>query len=227
MSRHGRGGRLAAQDLLRVRRLGQGDINQRSPFGMVQTQRSCDACHGTGKIVDNPCRKCSGSGRQRKSGTVDVSIPAGIKDQQILNVSGHGNAGYNGGPAGDLHVYVNVRSHSLFERRGDDVWCDLPITFAQAVLGAEVVVPTLDGKVKYSIHEGTQPNDVFKLKGRGIQRLGGRGRGDQYVRVVVEIPKSLNNRQKDLVREFDKSTTEKNYAKRKSFFEKLKDFLND
>ena len=206
---------------------GRVTINQRSPFGMVQTQRSCDACHGTGKIVDNPCRKCSGSGRQRKSGTVDVSIPAGIKDQQILNVSGHGNAGYNGGPAGDLHVYVNVRSHSLFERRGDDVWCDLPITFAQAVLGAEVVVPTLDGKVKYSIHEGTQPNDVFKLKGRGIQRLGGRGRGDQYVRVVVEIPKSLNNRQKDLVREFDKSTTEKNYAKRKSFFEKLKDFLND
>ncbi|MBQ5744533.1 MAG: molecular chaperone DnaJ, partial [Ruminococcus sp.] len=183
--------------------------------------------HGTGKLIDNPCRKCSGSGRQRKSRTVDVTIPAGIKDQQILNVSGHGNAGYNGGPAGDLHVFVNVRTHSLFERRGDDVWCDLPITLTQAVLGAEVIVPTLDGKVKYSIHEGTQPNDVFKLKGRGIPRLGGRGRGDQYVRIVVEIPKSLNTRQKELIREFERTAGEKNYAKNKSFFEKLKNFFND
>ena len=206
---------------------GRVTVNQRTPFGAVQTQRSCDACHGTGKIIDNPCRKCSGSGRQRKSRTVDVTIPAGIKDQQILNVGGHGNAGYNGGPAGDLHVYVNVRSHSLFERRGDDVWCDLPITFPQAVLGAEVIVPTLDGKVKYTIHEGTQPNDVFKLKGRGIPHLGGKGRGDQYVRIVVEIPKSLSAKQKDMVREFGKSTTEKNYANRKSFFEKLKRFFNE
>ncbi len=206
---------------------GRVTINQRSPFGVIQTQRSCDACHGTGKIVDNPCRKCSGSGRQRKSRTVDVTIPAGIKDQQILNVGGHGNAGYNGGPAGDLHVYVNVKSHSLFERRGDDVWCDLPITFPQAVLGAEVTVPTLDGKVKYTIHEGTQPNDVFKLKGRGIQHLGGRGKGDQYVRVVVEIPKSLSGKQKDIVREFDKLTSDKNYARRKSFFDKLKNIFND
>ncbi len=206
---------------------GRVTINQRSPFGVIQTQRSCDACHGTGKLIDNPCRKCSGSGRQRKSRTVDVTIPAGIKDQQILNVSGHGNAGYNGGPAGDLHVFVNVRTHSLFERRGDDVWCDLPITLTQAVLGAEVIVPTLDGKVKYSIHEGTQPNDVFKLKGRGIPRLGGRGRGDQYVRIVVEIPKSLNTRQKELIREFERTAGEKNYAKNKSFFEKLKNFFND
>ena len=206
---------------------GRVTINQRSPFGVIQTQRSCDACHGTGKIVDNPCRKCSGSGRQRKSRSVDVTIPAGIKDQQILNIGGHGDAGYNGGPAGDLHVYVTVRAHSLFERRGDDVWCDLPITFTQAVLGTEVTVPTLDGKVKYTIHEGTQPNDIFKLKGRGIPRLGGRGKGDQYVRIVVEIPKNLNAKQKDLIRDFDKSASDKNYAKRKSFFEKLKKFFNE
>ena len=204
---------------------GRVTINQRSPFGVIQTQRSCDACHGTGKIVDNPCRKCSGSGRQRKSRTVDINIPAGINDQQILNIGGHGNAGYNGGPAGDLHVYVNVKSHSLYERRGDDVWCDLPITFPQAVLGAEVKVPTLDGEVKYTIHEGTQSGDVFKLKGRGIQHLGGRGRGDQFVRVIVETPKGLNNKQKELVREFEKATTEKNYAKRKSFFDKLKNLF--
>lgn len=206
---------------------GRVTINQRSPFGVVQTQRACDACHGRGKIIETPCRKCNGSGRHRHAHTVDVTIPAGIKDSQILNVGGHGNAGTNGGPKGDLHVYVNVRKHDLFERRGDDVWCDLPITFAQASLGAEVTVPTLDGKVKYTIHEGTQPNDVFKLKGRGIPRLGGRGRGDQYCRVVVEVPKNLNAEQKKLIKQFDSSTTEKNYAKRKSFFEKLKDAFSE
>lgn len=206
---------------------GRVTVNQRTPFGTVQTQRSCDACHGTGKVIEHPCHKCNGSGRHRKNHTVDVSIPAGIKDQMMLNVSGHGNAGYNGGPKGDLHVTVNVKNHNLFERRGDDVWCDLPITFTQAVLGSEVVVPTLDGKVNYSIHEGTQPNDVFRLKGRGIPHLGGRGKGDQYCRVVVEIPKNLNNKQKELVRQFDSTTSEKNYAKRKNFFDKLKDFFNE
>ena len=206
---------------------GRVTVNQRTPFGTVQTQRSCDACHGTGKVIEHPCHKCNGSGRHRKNHTVDVSIPAGIKDQMMLNVSGHGNAGYNGGPKGDLHVTVNVKNHNLFERRGDDVWCDLPITFTQAVLGSEVVVPTLDGKVNYSIHEGTQPNDVFRLKGRGIPHLGGRGKGDQYCRVVVEIPKNLNNKQKELIRQFESTTTEKNYAKRKNFFDKLKDFFNE
>ena len=206
---------------------GKVTVNQRTPFGTVQTQRSCDACHGTGKIIEKPCHKCNGSGRHRKSHTVDVTIPAGIKDQMMLNVSGHGDAGYNGGPKGDLHVSVNVKKHSIFERRGDDVWCDLPITFAQAVLGAEVIVPTLDGKVNYSIHEGTQPNDIFRLKGRGIPHLGGRGRGDQYCRVLVEIPKNLNNKQKELVRQFDSTTSEKNYAKRKNFFETLKKFFNE
>lgn len=206
---------------------GRVTVNQRTPFGTVQTQRSCDACHGTGKVIEHPCHRCNGSGRHRKNHTVDVSVPAGIKDQMMLNVSGHGNAGYNGGPKGDLHVTVNVKNHSLFERRGDDVWCDLTITLAQAVLGAEVVVPTLDGKVNYSIHEGTQPNDVFRLKGRGIPHLGGRGKGDQYCRVVVEIPKNLNNKQKELIRQFDSTTSEKNYAKRKNFFNKLKDFFNE
>ena len=206
---------------------GRVTVNQRTPFGTVQTQRSCDACHGTGKVIEHPCHKCNGSGRHRKNHTVDVSIPAGIKDQMMLNVSGHGNAGYNGGPKGDLHVTVNVKNHNLFERRGDDVWCDLTITLTQAVLGSEVVVPTLDGKVNYSIHEGTQPNDVFRLKGRGIPHLGGRGKGDQYCRVVVEIPKNRNNKQKELIRQFESTTTEKNYAKRKNFFDKLKDFFNE
>ena len=206
---------------------GRVTINQRSPFGVVQTQRTCDACHGRGKIVDNPCKKCGGSGKQRKNKTVDVTIPAGIKDQQILNVSGRGNSGTNGGPAGDLHVYVNVRPHPVFERRGDDVWCEVPITFTQAALGADVVVPTLDGKVSYTVREGTQPGDVFRLKGKGIQRLGGRGRGDQYVRVTVEVPKNLNGKQKELIKQLDGATGDKNYAKRRNFFDKIKKMFNE
>ena len=206
---------------------GRVTINQRTPFGVVQTQRTCDACHGRGKIVDNPCKKCGGSGKQRKNKTVDVTIPAGIKDQQILNVSGRGNSGTNGGPAGDLHVYVNVRPHPVFERRGDDVWCEVPITFTQATLGADVVVPTLDGKVSYTVREGTQPGDVFRLKGKGIQRLGGRGRGDQYVRVTVEVPKNLNGKQKELIKQLDGATGDKNYAKRRNFFDKIKKMFNE
>lgn len=206
---------------------GRVTISQRSPFGVVQTQRTCDACHGKGKIIDNPCKKCGGSGRTRKNKTIDITIPAGIKDQQILNVGGRGNAGYNGGPAGDLHVYVNVKSHQVFERRGDDVWCRMPLTFAQAALGADVIVPTLDGKVTYTVHEGTQPGDVFKLKGKGIPHLGGRGRGDQFVQVTVEVPKNLNNKQKDLIRQLENVTNDKNYAQRNSFFEKLKRMFND
>ena len=206
---------------------GRVTINQRTPFGVVQTQRTCDACHGRGKIVDNPCKKCGGSGKQRKNKTVDVTIPAGIKDQQILNVSGRGNSGTNGGPAGDLHVYVNVRPHPVFERRGDDVWCEVPITFTQAALGADVVVPTLDGKVSYTVREGTQPGDVFRRKGKGIQRLGGRGRGDQYVRVTVEVPKNLNGKQKELIKQLDGATGDKNYAKRRNFFDKIKKMFNE
>ena len=206
---------------------GRVTINQRTPFGVVQTQRTCDACHGRGKIVDNPCKKCGGSGKRRRNKTVDVTIPAGIKDQQILNVSGRGNSGTNGGPAGDLHVYVNVRPHPVFERRGDDVWCEVPITFTQAALGADVVVPTLDGKVSYTVREGTQPGDVFRLKGKGIQRLGGRGRGDQYVRVTVEVPKNLNGKQKELIKQLDGATGDKNYAKRRNFFDKIKKMFNE
>ena len=206
---------------------GKVTINQRTPFGVMQTQRTCDACHGRGKIVESPCKKCGGTGTQRKNKTVDITIPAGIKDQQILNVGGRGNAGKNGGPAGDLHVYVNVRPHPVFERRGDDVWCDLPLTFAQAALGAEVVVPTLDGKVTYSVHEGTQPGDVFKLKGKGIQHLNGRGKGDQYVKVTIEVPKNLNSKQKEAIKSFENVMNEKNYAQRSTFFDKIKKMFND
>lgn len=201
---------------------GQVFVKQRTPFGVVQTARVCDACKGAGKIIDNPCKSCGGKGRKKKQRKIEINIPAGISNDQVLNVSGQGSAGTNGGPAGDLHVYVSVRPHPIFERRGDDVWCELPLTFTQAALGAEVIVPTIDGKVSYSVHDGTQPGDVFKLKGKGIPHISGKGRGDQYVKVTIEVPKNLSSKQKSILKDFDSSTSDKNYAKRKSFFDVIK-----
>lgn len=206
---------------------GQVRINQRTAFGVVQSVGTCDRCGGKGKIVETPCKTCDGKGRIRRQKTIEVTIPAGIDDEQVLNVGGRGNAGSNGGPSGDLHVYVNVRPHAIFQRRGNDVWCEMPITFTQAALGADVTVPTLDGKVTYHVHDGTQPGDVFKLKGRGIPSINGRGRGDQYVQVTVEVPKNLSKKQKELLAEFDKNADEKNYQKRKNFFGKIKELFGD
>lgn len=206
---------------------GQVRISQRTPFGVVQSTQTCDRCRGKGRIIETPCKTCDGTGRVRRKRTIEVTIPAGIDDEQILNVSGKGNAGVNGGPPGDLHVYISVRPHPIFERRGSDVWCEMPITFTQAALGADVEVPTLDGKVSYHVHEGTQPGDTFRLKGKGIQSLRSRSRGDQYVKVTVEIPKNLSEKQKDLLRQLDSATGDKNYQKRRNFFSKLKDLFED
>lgn len=207
---------------------GQVTTQKRTPFGVVQTAQTCDRCRGKGKIIEKPCPKCSGTGRIRKNRTVTVTIPAGISQDQILNVGGHGNSGYNGGPSGDLHVYINVRKHDLFERKGDDVWCEIPLTFSQATLGYEVVVPTLDGKVSYMVHPGTQPGDIFKLKGKGIPHLNSRGRGDQYVKITVEVPRNLTAEQKKILEQFDAATTnESNYSKRSSFFDKIKNMFKD
>ena len=204
---------------------GQVRINQRTPFGSIQTTRTCDRCHVRGKVIEKPCKKCNGNGRVRVKKTIEVNIPAGIKDDQILNVTAKGNSGINGGPAGDLHVYVNIKPHELFERKGDDIWCELPVTFTQAALGYEVSVPTLDGKVSYSLREGTQPGDVFKLKGKGMQHLGGRGRGDQYVKITIEVPRNLSQKQREILKEFDTHASEKNYQRRTSFFDKLKNMF--
>ena len=205
---------------------GQVTVNKRTPFGVVQTTQTCDKCRGKGKIIETPCKKCSGAGRTRTTKTVTVTVPAGIGQDQILNVGGHGNSGYNGGPSGDLHVYINVKRHDIFERKGDDVWCEIPLTFAQAALGHEVIVPTLDGKVSYPVHAGTQPNDVFKLKGKGIQHLRGKGRGDQYVKVTIEVPRNLNNEQKKALQNFDSLCQSSNYQKSTGFFEKVKKLFN-
>lgn len=206
---------------------GRVTVSQRSPFGVVQTQRVCDACRGKGKIVDTPCRSCGGNGRIRSTKKIDVTIPAGIADGQMLNIGGRGDSGINGGKAGDLHVYISVKPHEVFERRGDDVWCEMPITFAQAALGANIVVPTLYGKVSYTVHEGTQPGDIFKLKGKGIPHLNGKGNGDQYVRMNIEVPKTMNEKQKAAVKNLESLLSDKNYAKQKSFREKLKSMFGD
>ncbi len=200
---------------------------QRTPFGQMQTQTVCNNCHGTGKIIDKPCHTCAGKGRIRHTVEKTVEIPAGIDDGQVLSVRGGGDAGVNGGPSGDLRVAVNVRPHPIFERDGFDVYCEIPITFTEAALGAEITVPTLDGKVKFQIHEGTQPGDEFKLRGKGIQRLNYVGKGDQYVKITVEVPKDLSKEQKQKLKEFDSASTEQNYKKKKSFIDKAKDFFKD
>ncbi len=199
---------------------------QRTPFGAMQTQQPCQHCQGKGKIIEKPCRTCLGKGRIRHTLQREVEIPAGIDDSQVINLRGGGDAGVNGGPDGDLHINVTVRPHPIFERDGYDVFCEIPITFTQAALGAEITVPTLDGKVKFTVHEGTQPGDEFKLKGKGIQRLRYSGRGDQYVKVVVEVPKNLNKEQKEHLKEFDKLSNDKNYNKKRSFADKIKDLFD-
>ena len=206
---------------------GQVTATQRTPFGVMQTQQVCNHCGGKGKIIDNPCKTCNGKGRIRHTIDVPVDIPAGIDDGQVINLRGGGDAGINGGPSGDLRINVNVRPHPIFERDGYDVYCEIPITFTQAALGDEITVPTLDGKVKFTIHEGTQPGDEFKLKGKGIQRLHYSGKGDQYVKINVEVPKNLNKEQKEILKNFATATDEKNYKKQKSFMDKVKEFFTE
>ena len=206
---------------------GQVTATKQTPFGVMQTQQVCNHCGGKGKIIDNPCKTCNGKGRIRHTIDVPVDIPAGIDDGQVINLRGGGDAGINGGPSGDLRINVNVRPHPIFERDGYDVYCEIPITFTQAALGDEITVPTLDGKVKFTIHEGTQPGDEFKLKGKGIQRLHYSGKGDQYVKINVEVPKNLNKEQKEILKNFATATDEKNYKKQKSFMDKVKEFFTE
>ena len=181
---------------------------QRTPFGMVQSSEACSKCHGTGKIIHQPCKLCKGKGLIRRQHRIKVKPPAGIDDGQAISQRGKGNAGLNGGPAGDLLVSVIVRPHARFERDGNSVLLDQPISFTQAALGAEIEVPTLDGKVKMNIPEGTQPGATFRLRGKGVPYLRGSGRGDQFVTVTVAVPKNLTSSQKELLRQYAASTGE-------------------
>ena len=181
---------------------GQVRVNQRTPFGMVQSTTTCSRCGGSGKIIHQPCKTCKGKGNVRRQQKIEVNIPAGIDDGQTISKTGAGNAGINGGPNGDLLVSVTVRPHQRFERDGTSVLLEQEISYAQAVLGAEIEVPTIDGKVKLTIPEGTQPGAVFRLKGKGIPYLRGSGRGDQFISVTIKVPKNLSSSQKELLRQF-------------------------
>ena len=206
---------------------GSGSIRatERTMLGTMQVQKTCPHCGGKGKVIKEPCPDCSGQGRVRKQRKLTVSVPAGINHGQTFTLQGQGDSGLNGGPAGDANITVSVRSDPVFERDGYDIWCEIPITFMQAALGDEIIVPTLEGKVKYNVPEGTQPQTVFRLKGRGVPFINGRGKGDQFVRVTVEVPKSLNNKQKQALRDFEGTLTDRNYEKRKSFFNRIKESM--
>ncbi len=205
---------------------GQVQSTQRTPFGVFSSSSPCQNCKGTGKIIKEPCPSCKGEGRVRKTRTIRVKIPAGIDDGQTISLRGEGNGGTQGGPAGDLYVTVYVKEHKMFKRDGQDIILEMPISFVQAALGATLTVPTVDGKVQYDLPEGTQTGTVFRLRGSGVPSVNGRGRGDQYVKVNVEIPRNLNHEQKELLRKFDEATGDSCYSERGGFFKKMKDLFN-
>jgi molecular chaperone DnaJ len=181
---------------------GQVRTATRTPMGTFSSTGACPSCNGRGRIVKNPCTSCKGSGLFRKRVSISVKAPAGIDDGQTFQLRGQGNAGINGGPAGDVLVTVSVRPHPIFMREGTTVHSEMTITFAQAALGCELEVPTLDGKVKYTVAEGCQPGTIFRLRGKGIPGLNGRARGDQLVHMVVEVPKKLDKKQKEALLAF-------------------------
>jgi len=197
-------------------------VRRQTPMGVFATSSPCPKCGGKGRIIHQPCKDCRGSGMVRKKKTIQASIPAGIDNGQTISIRGQGNAGKNGGPAGDLLITITVRPHELFRREGTSVLCEAPITFTQAVLGAELEIPTIDGKVKYTLPEGTQSGTTFRLKGKGIPSINGRGRGDQYVTVYIETPKNLNKEQKEALKKFAATMGESNYEEQKKFFKKFK-----
>ena len=185
---------------------GEVRVQQRTMLGVMATTSPCRRCGGTGKLVKDPCTACGGKGKVKRQRTISVNIPAGIDDGQTISLRSQGHAGLNGGPNGDLLLTVSVKAHPLFERDGSSVLLEMPISFVQAALGAEVEVPTLDGKVKLTIPEGTQTGAIFRLRGKGIPYLNGSSRGDQFVTVNIETPKNLNKEQKELLRQFGQAT---------------------
>jgi len=207
---------------------GTGQVSQRQQtmFGTVMTSRPCPTCRGTGNLIKDPCPSCGGRGLRQKSKPLNVKVPAGINEGEMLTVRGEGEPGTLGGPYGDLYIEIHIKPHPVFERNGTNTACEIPITFPQAALGAEIEVPTIDGPYKYRIKEGTQPGDTFTIRGKGIPHLNRNNvRGDHVFRVVLEVPKHLSDSQKEILQQFDQTCTDKNYAKRGSFFSKLKEIF--
>ncbi len=206
---------------------GQMRTVQNTPFGQFASTTTCNQCGGRGTTISDPCPVCNGSGQNRKKRELEVNIPAGIDHGQSVSLRGQGEAGLRGGSSGDLLITVYVKPSQVFTREGNNVYVDVPITFVQASLGCEIEIPTIDGKVTQRIPEGTQHGTKFRLKGRGIPSVRGGARGDQYVRIIVEIPKNLSSRQREILEQFANESNEKNYNQRKKFSDKLKDYFKN
>ena len=200
---------------------GQVRVTQRTPLGMFQTTKTCDTCKGKGKTIKNPCTNCRGTGYVRVKKTVDASFPAGIDEGQRIALQYMGNAGTNGGGYGDLLVTVSIRPHPVFVRDGYDIYCDVPITFVEAALGAEIDIPTLEGKVTYTIPEGTQTDTKFTLRGKGIQIPRSKNKGDLIFKVIVEVPQKLSNSQQEALKAFAAVCGNANYKKKDNFMKKI------
>ena len=207
---------------------GTGEIrtSQRTPLGTFQSVSPCPDCNGTGEINETPCRDCGGTGRVKDNVTISINIPAGVDNDSVIPIKGQGEPGINGGPDGDLYIVINVKPHKLFERRGQDLWLEIPITFEQAALGDDIVVPTLEEKVSYKVPAGTQPGTVFRLKGKGIKSVRNNRKGDLYVKVILEIPTKLNSKQKKAIAAMGKSVTNDCYQKKSSFLDSIKEFFS-
>ncbi len=201
---------------------GQVRMQQRTPLGIMATTGVCPTCKGKGRVVKEPCAKCRGNGLEKNKVSVTIKIPAGIDNGQTISQRRAGHAGQNGGQNGDLLITIQVRPHPYFTREGNHVHLDYPVTFVQAALGAQLELPTLEGKVKHSLAEGTQNDKVIILKNKGIADVHGHGKGDQIVHIKVEVPTNLSDKQKELLRQFDETSGDTRHPKRKSFFEKLK-----
>ena len=198
-----------------------------TPIGRVSNVRVCEACHGQGTIISDPCPKCSGRGRVRRNRKITIKIPAGIDNGMQIPLRKQGEPGLRGGENGDLYIFVTVKPHKLFTRENYDLYCDVTVSFTQAALGGEIDVPTLNGMIKHNLPEGTQPGTVIRLRGQGIQNLRGAGKGDLYIKVNVEIPRKLTDKQKELLMQFDETLTGKEYEAKKSFFERVKDAFSN
>ncbi len=204
---------------------GQMRTVQNTPFGQFASSTTCSACGGSGTTIKDPCPKCGGSGQTRKTRKLEVNIPQGIDHGQTVSVRGQGEGGIRGGGPGDLLITVYIKPNPVFKREGNNVYVDVPITFVQAALGCEIEIPTIDGSVTQRFPEGTQYGTKFRLKGRGIPSIRGGARGDQYVRVIVEVPKNLTPRQRELMEQLAKEGNEKNYNQHKKFKDKIKEYF--
>ena len=205
---------------------GHGQVRMQQGFFSIQ--QTCPKCHGTGKIIPEPCTTCAGAGRIKRNKTLEVKIPSGIDDGMRIRSSGNGEPGLNGGPPGDLYVEIHIKPHGVFQRDGDDLHCEMPISFTTAALGGEIEVPTLSGKASFTIPEGTQSGKTFRLRSKGIKGVRSGFAGDLFCHVVVETPIKLTEKQKELLRDFERSTTEggsKHSPHTKSWMDKVKEFF--